>query len=191
MDMDGYILRKLMESKGHGSSDFERFREMMEEEERRYEGGGGSYRRRREGFGDMDEYELRKLFKDMDKSEKEELWESMMGSGNGHFDHMRARREVSEMRHTENGSRHMGEKFPIEKAEEVHRKYKALLPSEVTVEDVYVAINCHYHDFAQLYKAWFGDNIDGKIVESAIVFWFKDEKFPEGDKLWKYFKRMK
>lgn len=78
-----------------------------------------------------------------------------------------------------------------EDAEEVFRRYKSILPSEVTVADVYVAINCHFHDFAQLYKAWFGDNIDTKIIESAIVFWFKDEEFQDGEKLWKYFNYMK
>ena len=82
-------------------------------------------------------------------------------------------------------------KYSMEKAEEVFRRYKSILPSEVTVADVYVAINCHFHDFAQLYKAWFGDNIDTKIIESAIVFWFKDEEFQDGEKLWKYFNYMK
>lgn len=51
----------------------------------------------------------------------------------------------------------------------------------------YVAINNHYHKYAQLFKAWFGDNIDTKIFEAAIVFWFKDDEFPENEKLWKFF----
>lgn len=208
MNMDGYMLRKLMEERGLGRSDFERFKEMMEEEDfhenrRRHHGGFENFpdedflrlRRRREGFGDMETYKLRRIFEGMDDSEKKEMWEAMMGFSEGgrgkHFTHSNAKYEVSEMRHTENGNKHIGEKYPIEKAEEVYKRYKSMLPEDVTVADVYVAINCHYHDFAQLYKAWFGDNIDTKIIESAIVFWFKDDEFPEGDKLWKYFKKMK
>lgn len=36
--------------------------------------------------------------------------------------------------------------------------------------DVYVAINAQYHDYCELFKAWFGDSVDSKIVESAINF---------------------
>lgn len=31
-----------------------------------------------------------------------------------------------------------------------------------------------YHDYVELFKSWFGDNVDQKIIESAIIFWFKD-----------------
>lgn len=55
-------------------------------------------------------------------------------------------------------------------------------------EDVYVAINAQYHDYCELFKAWFGDNIDTKIIESAINFWFKDDDYKGGCKIWKYFK---
>jgi hypothetical protein len=30
------------------------------------------------------------------------------------------------------------------------------------------------HDYVELFKSWFGDNVDQKIIESAIIFWFKD-----------------
>lgn len=43
---------------------------------------------------------------------------------------------------------------------------------------------CH----CELFKAWFGDGIDQKIIESAIIFWFKDDDYREGSKLWNYFK---
>lgn len=52
--------------------------------------------------------------------------------------------------------------------------------------DVYVAINAQYHDYAKLFKEWFGGNIDNKVFESAITFWFKDVDF-DGDKVWEYF----
>ena len=35
-------------------------------------------------------------------------------------------------------------------------------------------------------KEWFGGNIDNKVFESAITFWFKDVDF-DGDKVWEYF----
>lgn len=28
--------------------------------------------------------------------------------------------------------------------------------------------------YVELFKSWFGDNVDQKIIESAIIFWFKD-----------------
>lgn len=35
----------------------------------------------------------------------------------------------------------------------------------------------------------FGDNIDTKVVESAINFWFKDDDYKSGDnKVYKYFR---
>lgn len=42
----------------------------------------------------------------------------------------------------------------------------------------------------ELFKAWFGDSVDSKIIESAINFWFKDDDFKSGCKIWKYFNMM-
>lgn len=47
-------------------------------------------------------------------------------------------------------------------------------------------INAQYHDYAKLFEEWFGGNIDNKVFESAITFWFKDVDF-DGDKVWEYF----
>lgn len=44
--------------------------------------------------------------------------------------------------------------------------------------------------FAFLALYLFGDSVDSKIVESAINFWFKDDDFKEGCKVWKYFNMM-
>ena len=38
---------------------------------------------------------------------------------------------------------------------------------------------------ALLLEEWFGGNIDNKVFESAITFWFKDVDF-DGDKVWEY-----
>lgn len=61
-----------------------------------------------------------------------------------------------------------------------------ILPNDVEPCDVYVAINAQYHDYAKLFEEWFGGNIDNKVFESAITFWFKDVDF-DGDKVWEYF----
>ena len=37
-----------------------------------------------------------------------------------------------------------------------------------------------------IFEEWFGGNIDNKVFESAITFWFKDVDF-DGDKVWEYF----
>lgn len=34
------------------------------------------------------------------------------------------------------------------------------------------------------------DEIDNKIIESAINFWFKDDDYKGGSKVWKYFMNM-
>lgn len=53
-------------------------------------------------------------------------------------------------------------------------RYRGVIPVSATPTDVYVAINSQYHDYVELFKSWFGDNVDQKIIESAIIFWFKD-----------------
>lgn len=46
--------------------------------------------------------------------------------------------------------------------------------------------DAQYHDYCKLFDSWFGGNIDNKVFESAITFWFKDVDF-DGDKVWEYF----
>lgn len=98
-----------------------------------------------------------------------------------------ARSIVAEMYHTSNGRKHSGEKYDMYKAKEVYGKYKGILPMSVTEIDVYIAINSQYHDYGELYKNWFGDNIDQKVFESAIVFWFKDADCKTDNKITEYF----
>lgn len=74
----------------------------------------------------------------------------------------------------------------IEGIHEICERYKEVLPNDVEPCDVYVAINAQYHDYAKLFEEWFGGNIDNKVFESAITFWFKDVDF-DGDKVWEYF----
>lgn len=54
-----------------------------------------------------------------------------------------------------------------------------------------VAINAQYHDYVRLYSEWFRNinknELDNKIIESAITFYFKDED-SGSTKTWNYFK---
>lgn len=103
-----------------------------------------------------------------------------------HFDMQHAKSIVNDMYHMENGRKHSGEKFDMEKAKEVCEKYKHTLSTSPTPCDVYVAINAQYHDYAELFKSWFGTNIDNKIIESAMVFWFKDMDYTGENKILDY-----
>lgn len=70
----------------------------------------------------------------------------------------------------------------------IHVRDFYFIDNEVTVWDVYVALNAQAHDYSALYHQWFSDNevVKDKIIESAIVFWFKDEDHSKG-KVWDYF----
>lgn len=114
-----------------------------------------------------------RLFERMTNNMSEEDFNDFIRSikrGDEHFNDSYANYIVSEMYHYENGRKHSGEKYNMEKAKNVKEKYKKALPDNITCADVYVAINSHYHDYCSLFKVWFGDNIDQKIIESAIVF---------------------
>lgn len=108
-----------------------------------------------------------------------------------HFDEEYAEMEVKEMYHTKrNGTVCRGEIFTEEEARRVYDREIRRSSNRVTVWDVYVALNAQYHDYAKLFKEWFGDNNDEKIkekvIESAICFWFEDEDAEPG-KIWRYF----
>lgn len=119
---------------------------------------------------------------DMDK-----MMRYMRNSMNGeHFTESEAKYLVADMYHTENGRKYSGEKFDMHKAKEICERYRGILPTSITVADVYVAVNSQYHDYAELFKNWFGDGIEQKIVESAIVFWFKDADCKAENKVVEY-----
>lgn len=104
-----------------------------------------------------------------------------------HITEQQARTLVSKMYHIEKGKKHVGEKYDMHKAKEILERYRGIIPKHVTPCDIYVAINAQYHDYGELFTSWFGDNIDHKIIESAIVFWFKDVDFEGDNKLMYYF----
>lgn len=41
---------------------------------------------------------------------------------------------------------------------------------------------------SELFKSWFGEDIDQKVIEAAILFWFKDDDCKSNSKLWNHFK---
>ena len=104
-----------------------------------------------------------------------------------HFDSKNAKEIVAEMYHIENGRKYVGEKFTLAKVKELMQVHKSILPESVTEEDLYVAVNAQYHDYCKLFKSWFGSDIDKKIIESAIVFWFKDPDYKGESKIVEYF----
>lgn len=56
----------------------------------------------------------------------------------------------------------------------------------LTQEQQNMLLSNQDYDYAKLFEEWFGGNIDNKVFESAITFWFKDVDF-DGDKVWEYF----
>lgn len=126
-----------------------------------------------------------------DKDDKEEKILTMLMSGGYnddgyHFNEYEAKEVVEQMYHVKDNKKYVGEKYDMNKAHEICERYKEVLPNDVEPCDVYVAINAQYHDYAKLFEEWFGGNIDNKVFESAITFWFKDVDF-DGDKVWEYF----
>lgn len=133
------------------------------------------FRRMTNNMSENDMYEMMKMMKEK------------KGSSEDHFNDSYARYLVSNMYHYENGRKYVGEKFDMAKAKEVCERYRGIIPQTVTHADVYVAINAQYHDYCELFKSWFSDNAEQKIIESAIIFWFKDDDYTSGFKLWDYF----
>lgn len=101
---------------------------------------------------------------------------------------MEAKEVVAKMWHYEDEEKDKGEHFSMHKAKEVCEMYKDMLPSNVKYPEIYVAINAQYHDYDELFKYWFGHNVDSKLIESALVFWFGDVDYPHASKVAKYFK---
>lgn len=84
-----------------------------------------------------------------------------------------------------------GQIFTVEDAKAIYDKHVRNINREITYWDVYVAVNAQYHDYIRMYKQWFPnlteEQLDEKIIHSAINFWFEDEDAGSG-KVWNYFK---
>lgn len=132
----------------------------------------------------------------VEKQDNKTFWKSMRklheSIKGAHFDEEYAKWQVSTMYHTaDNGKICKGEIYNYDCAKNVFDKYVRNINSSITVWDVYVAINAQYHDYIRLYSEWFRNinknELDNKIIESAITFYFKDED-SGSTKTWNYFK---
>lgn len=155
------------------------------------------------GYVQMDEKEhtkgvmsLHNIFDYVEKQDNKIFWKSMRklheSIKGAHFDEEYAKWQVSTMYHTaDNGKICKGEIYNYDCAKNVFDKYVRNINSSITVWDVYVAINAQYHDYIRLYSEWFRNinknELDNKIIESAITFYFKDED-SGSTKTWNYFK---
>lgn len=136
------------------------------------------------------------VFDYVEKQDNKTFWKSMRklheSIKGAHFDEEYAKWQVSTMHHTaDNGKVCKGEIYNYDCAKNVFDKYVRNINSSITVWDVYVAINAQYHDYVRLYSEWFRNinknELDNKIIESAITFYFKDED-SGSTKTWNYFK---
>lgn len=127
---------------------------------------------------------------------EDELWEIMKDFHEQiygkHFIEPYAIYQVSKMYHTNSkGVSVETPMFNIDYTKKIYDKYIKALNKDITVWDVYVALNAQYHDNINLYEKWFpnlsDDEIENKIVQAAITNWFEDED-ARCDKVWKYFR---
>ena len=141
--------------------------------------------------------ELTKLNRGIKRISKHEACERILHcspSTFDNFDEMYAKHQVDSMYHTKrNGGVCRGEVYSIEDAKRIYEKYVRNIDSSYTCWDVYVAINAQFHDYARLYSEWHNnisrEDLDEKIIASAVNFWFKDEDAGVG-KVWNYFKNI-
>lgn len=141
---------------------------------------------------------LNPILEYVEKHDSKIFWKTMRSfhehiRGN-HFDELYAKYQVDNMYHTKkNGIICKGEIYSIEDAKRIHEKYIKSIDSSNNCWDVYVAINAQFHDYYSLYNEWYNnitnEELDIKIIESAINFWFKDEDAGNG-KIWNYFKNI-
>ena len=105
-----------------------------------------------------------------------------------HIEESKAKHIVSKMYHCSDGKKYMGERFSIQYAKDICVKYKDMLDSSIHYTDIYLAINSQYHNYCSLFKKWFKQDLEDKIVESSLIYWFKDDDY-EGSKIYDYFKQ--
>jgi hypothetical protein len=135
-------------------------------------------------------------FEHKTQEDKDACWELMCDihekiKGH-HFDEVYGEWQVEEMYHMDSKgnkvTRHM---FTSEDAKKVYDKRVRSINGNITMWDVYVALNAQYHDNVVLYEKWFGniseDEMKEKIIEATVVNWFEDIDAGD-DKVWEYFK---
>ena len=125
----------------------------------------------------------------VDNKYHEPISYSSSGFIDGHLTEHQAKDMVSKMYHVDVNRKYIGEKFDIYKAKEICERYRSVIPKEDNYIDVYLAINSQYNNYICLYKQWFDkDDVDCKIIQSAINYWFNDDDWAYKDKVQKLFK---
>lgn len=136
-----------------------------------------------------DEYEPRYTHRESHKEHTPSMFDRFVKNETWHYSNRDAKYLVTNMHHYDHNNKIVsGEHFSMARAENVCHTYKKMFDLDITPADVYVAINAQYHDYCLLFKSWFGSNIDNKIIESAMCFWFKDVDYDKGSKLMNYFR---
>lgn len=103
-----------------------------------------------------------------------------------HFDDKFGKWQIEQMYHKgEDGKKYEGLHWSEDDMKLVFDKHKSSLPSGTTFWDVSVAITGNWHDKVDLFKKWFPENHEEKIIEDALCFYFKDVDAPDG-KVWRY-----
>lgn len=133
---------------------------------------------------------LDELLEEMEEDCPDKFWEFMRDQHEifcgPHFDEKFAKWQVEHMHHKgSDGKEYKGEHWSMEDTDSVMAQYKSKLPAGTTSADFYVALNANYHDKCRLFKSWFAEKYEEKIIEDAIDFYFMDEDAPEG-KVWHY-----
>lgn len=127
----------------------------------------------------------------LDEDQKEEMMgllrtmhEDFIGP---HYDRELALDAVEQMYHmNETGQKVRGEHWSIGQAEEIFAAHKARIKdAQYNAFDMYVALNASYNDLVELFREWFDDDYEKKLIEYAVVFWFQDADAPDG-KIWRY-----
>lgn len=166
--MDDYMLMKHLEKEGYGNHSEQ---EMVDKFRTFLRRGRRMYHQDHDDIYDMiGDNKYRKMY-----------------THSGELDMHTAKEIVQGMYHKDSGKKYVGEKFNMTKAKEVFNQYVNVLPGHITEEEVYIAINAQYHDYCKLFKMWFGSNVESKIIESAMVFWFNDDDYADESKVKKYF----
>lgn len=151
------------------------------------------FENKNKGISTDDETILEELKKDFDNKDNEIFHEDfnetvtdgMCKDDYDHFSEAYAKYIVSDMYHIEDSKTITGERFSMDKAKEIYEKYKKDLNPSATYSDIYVAVNFQYHSYCKLFKEWFGNYAEQRIIESAILFWFKNIPTKNMPDLWK------
>jgi len=105
-----------------------------------------------------------------------------------HYNEHLAKHDVSQLFHRDgHGEMRHGEIWSSDHIKEKIARHGLKIPHTYNHWDVYVAFNVNYHDKCNLFKRWFPQDFELKIMEDAICFYFADENHEENI-IWEHMK---